>query len=518
MQEAYLIVMRGVHAELIGRYVQDSSGVKSSWIKRAMAWVRRAVGTIQSSVDEDAKKLPSIPQAKVAGGAAAVRAFETRNAGLIKTIAAEHTQRVADVVREAGGAHVKGLAAKLQLEFAISESKAKFWARDQTLKLHADIVQSKHQQLGITHYVWRTSQDGTVRHDHSELNGKTFAYSDPPVVNASRVARGEAPRKRNPGKDYECRCHADPVLPTAGAVEQPARALATAEQVPTAPTTNWSALLQPRKVAPLPEVLPEFAGSPILPEPFIPARAVPNTAGAEKSGAALRAKASAAEIEVVESMRYRLKSSADLAEANEKYMSKQFSGSDPLVDAEAQLGAKTFTANADFSLMRRYMRGETRVSMISERIKYGIEATKAQVDVDRSIRATHELERAFNQAEDSPIKTVYRGIGGYTDAALNKLLGSETYSMRGAASSTSSEFDIGLDFARAGANKRKGHGVVFKFERKSKGLGVAAISEYVSEKEVIVHGNTQWKITSRERLADFQPGQEMWLIRAIEVL
>jgi len=213
MIEAYMIVLRGVHADLLRRYVED--GVRPSWMRRALAWVQRAVRTIQTSVDEDLSKLPAIPQAKVAGGVELVRSFETRNAGLIKTIAAEHTQRVADVVREAGGAHVKGLATKLQDEFGVSESKAKLWARDQTLKLHADIVQTKHQSLGITQYVWRTSEDGTVRHDHSLLAGKTFSYASPPITNASEVAKGRPPRHCNPGKDYECRCHADPILPTA---------------------------------------------------------------------------------------------------------------------------------------------------------------------------------------------------------------------------------------------------------------------------------------------------------------
>ncbi len=214
MQEAYLVVLRGVHAELVSRYVQDAAQSGRSWLRSAMNWIRRAVGTIQSSVDEDVSKLPGISQAKVAGGAAAVKSFETRNASLIKTIAAEHTQKVADIVAESGGAHVKGLAAKLQGAFDISESKAKFWARDQTLKLHADIVQSKHQSLGITHYVWVTSKDGTVRHDHSILEGKTFAYASPPITNASEVAAGRPARRNPPGKDYQCRCHADPVLPT----------------------------------------------------------------------------------------------------------------------------------------------------------------------------------------------------------------------------------------------------------------------------------------------------------------
>jgi SPP1 gp7 family putative phage head morphogenesis protein len=218
MQQAYLLVLREVHSELVGSAaIQDAAAVRKGWLARALAWVTKATGTIKSSVDEDLHTLPTVQGARLAGTQELVQQFRTRNVNLIKTVAAEHVAKVDAVLRadaeSTGGTHVKGLTAKLQETLQVSESKAKFWAVDQTLKLHADIVQTQHERLGIEEYDWKTSEDGTVRDDHDKLKNKRYRYDNPPVTNASEVAKGRPARRCNPGKDYRCRCHADPVLP-----------------------------------------------------------------------------------------------------------------------------------------------------------------------------------------------------------------------------------------------------------------------------------------------------------------
>jgi SPP1 gp7 family putative phage head morphogenesis protein len=213
VEQAYLLVLREVHADATAE-VQDAAAVRKGWLARALAWVTKATSTIKSSVDEDLHTLPTVAGARLAGTQELVSQFRTRNVNLIKTVAAEHVATVDRIVRENSGTHVTGLTAKLQESLQVSESKAKFWAVDQTLKLHADIVQTQHERLGIEEYDWITSKDGTVRDDHARLEGQRFRYDDPPVTNASEVAKGRPERRRNPGKDYRCRCHADPVLPT----------------------------------------------------------------------------------------------------------------------------------------------------------------------------------------------------------------------------------------------------------------------------------------------------------------
>lgn len=48
------------------------------------------------------------------------------------------------------------------------------------------------------YFIWRTSCDGSVRESHLALEGKIFAYKNPPSIGL-------------PGEDYNCRCHAETV-------------------------------------------------------------------------------------------------------------------------------------------------------------------------------------------------------------------------------------------------------------------------------------------------------------------
>lgn len=98
------------------------------------------------------------------------------------------------------------LVDRLQGRFDVSQSKAEFLARNETSRFVSEHRRQRFGDAGITHYVWQTSGDSRVRPDHAKLDGKTFAYSNPPVVD-------ETGRRANPGFDYQCRCVDEPVLP-----------------------------------------------------------------------------------------------------------------------------------------------------------------------------------------------------------------------------------------------------------------------------------------------------------------
>jgi SPP1 gp7 family putative phage head morphogenesis protein len=57
-------------------------------------------------------------------------------------------------------------------------------------------------ELGCTSYIWTTMHDERVRHSHSVLDGRTFFWDSPPVVD------GPTSRRCHPGEDYGCRCSA----------------------------------------------------------------------------------------------------------------------------------------------------------------------------------------------------------------------------------------------------------------------------------------------------------------------
>jgi SPP1 gp7 family putative phage head morphogenesis protein len=119
----------------------------------------------------------------------------------------ETITQIRDVLDDAWtkGERVEVMREKLQERFGVSESRADLIARDQTLKLNAEITQTRQTAAGVQKYVWTTSGDERVRDMHSELDGQTFDWNDPPVTN-------EAGDRNHPGGDYQCRCTAMPVL------------------------------------------------------------------------------------------------------------------------------------------------------------------------------------------------------------------------------------------------------------------------------------------------------------------
>lgn len=103
-------------------------------------------------------------------------------------------------------ARSQDIAKMLEKEFNVTKGRAKMIARDQVGKLNGALERHRQEQLGMSRYIWRTANDSRVRDDHARLEGKTFKWSKPPVVNRSTGERG------NPKEDYNCRCWAEPVF------------------------------------------------------------------------------------------------------------------------------------------------------------------------------------------------------------------------------------------------------------------------------------------------------------------
>lgn len=202
VQEAYALLVEQAIREWFAEHglTQDAAPKVSP---RARKLVDDAMRTIQASADRDLRKVERVLGAKAAGGQALLDAFRTRNVRLIKTAGEKTIARLDAALKEHGNLHRDALTKKLLEVADVSRSRARFWAVDQTLKLNAAVTRAKHESLGIVKYVWRTSRDGSVRDEHAALEGKTFRYDDPPETGTG---------KHNPGEDYWCRCHADPVL------------------------------------------------------------------------------------------------------------------------------------------------------------------------------------------------------------------------------------------------------------------------------------------------------------------
>lgn len=132
------------------------------------------------------------------------------NVALVKGLGNETIDGIEKLVTRAftSGTRHEDLASDISDEFDIAETRARVIARDQIGKLNGQITASRHQELGLTRFVWRTVGDERVRDEHDAFEKQSeeepFHYDDPPIDED-----GEAVL---PGEPIMCRCSAEPVF------------------------------------------------------------------------------------------------------------------------------------------------------------------------------------------------------------------------------------------------------------------------------------------------------------------
>jgi SPP1 gp7 family putative phage head morphogenesis protein len=130
------------------------------------------------------------------------------NARLITVMGDEVIQDLAARLRDewARGARWEEIRALVQDRLGVGRSRAELIARDQVLKLNADLTAERHRAVGVTKYRWSSSRDERVRASHRALDGTTQSWANPPIVDP------RTGRRDHPGQDYQCRCVAMPVF------------------------------------------------------------------------------------------------------------------------------------------------------------------------------------------------------------------------------------------------------------------------------------------------------------------
>lgn len=178
----------------------------------------------QEQLDRQVRAAMAVPLSAIEKPVVAqIGVFATVNVELVTSAHERCFTRVRKDVEEAfsSGMHPSTLAekwrAKTDEEIAagaepgiddMTENDARRIARDQIGKLNAQINQARQENLGLTGYIWRTSQDNRVRDEHTELEGESFEWDDPPPDG-------------HPGEPIMCRCYAEPDFsPILDAVEE----------------------------------------------------------------------------------------------------------------------------------------------------------------------------------------------------------------------------------------------------------------------------------------------------------
>lgn len=124
------------------------------------------------------------------------------NVALIRSIPEEYFKKIETVVftGTTQGNKASSMIKEIQKIGKSTTKRAKLIARDQTSKLNSALNQQRQQNLGVEEYIWRTSGDERVRHNHATKNGKIFRWDDPPKDTG------------HPGQDIQCRCVAQPII------------------------------------------------------------------------------------------------------------------------------------------------------------------------------------------------------------------------------------------------------------------------------------------------------------------
>lgn len=179
--------IQGVADRLAALAVRKAAGESDAAFKKA---VQNAVGIDISSIISSGQIGDEI--------ALATRA----NVALIKSIPQQYFDRIEQSIwtNTGQGMRYDAIKADLLKIDGVTETRAKRIARDQMGKINGAITQARQTSVGLTKYIWRTSNDERVRDSHAAHEGKVFDWNNPPADTG------------HPGEDYECRCIAEPYI------------------------------------------------------------------------------------------------------------------------------------------------------------------------------------------------------------------------------------------------------------------------------------------------------------------
>ncbi|WP_334473483.1 phage head morphogenesis protein [Arsenophonus sp. PmNCSU2021_1] len=123
----------------------------------------------------------------------------------IKSLPIEAADRVYDIQNRAIAAVVNGerpehFTAMIAQSGEVTASRAKMLARTELGRATQALTQARALAIGSTGYIWRTANDGDVRHSHKQLEGQFVNWHNPPTLDGLTGHAGALPN---------CRCYCE---------------------------------------------------------------------------------------------------------------------------------------------------------------------------------------------------------------------------------------------------------------------------------------------------------------------
>lgn len=132
-----------------------------------------------------------------------IQDFARENVGLIKDTNKHLLTKLEQETIQAvvSGRTVRDFSEVVRKRLGKGRRRAAFIARDQIGSLNGWITETRHGELGVEGFIFLTTGDERVRPSHRELDRHVFTWADAPI---------------KPGREYNCRCTAYPVLSWVG--------------------------------------------------------------------------------------------------------------------------------------------------------------------------------------------------------------------------------------------------------------------------------------------------------------
>lgn len=131
------------------------------------------------------------------------------NVGLIKSLPIEAGKRVHELTLKGleDSTRAREIATEIERTGEVTTSRATLIARTEVARTSSVLVETRSQAAGLTHYIWRTAHDGTVRPGHKAMEGKVIEWANPPAVEENgKIMNFHA------GQIWNCRCYPEPII------------------------------------------------------------------------------------------------------------------------------------------------------------------------------------------------------------------------------------------------------------------------------------------------------------------
>lgn len=138
---------------------------------------------MQSIVAEQVKYIKSLPLV------AADRVYDIQNKVIEAVVTGGRATPFAEDIMSSGD---------------VAKSRANLIARTELGRATGALDQARARGIGSEGYLWRTADDGDVRHSHRQMEGKFVAWGKPPTLDGMTGHAGELPN---------CRCYKEIIFP-----------------------------------------------------------------------------------------------------------------------------------------------------------------------------------------------------------------------------------------------------------------------------------------------------------------